>query len=502
MTLRVVDLSEDTLYPVVAVPLQGSLVLYAELRREKGLKKPLLKLTIKEQGSEDVLDSAEVPYDRVDKLMQPRYASFRHLLKKGLGDITLVEFQGFLKTRVVRELVEKYEKYREEKKREREERLRKLEEEYREELEEIRKSPIKHILEVVDFYHVGDEAAKYQLIGVISSRFLPKDYRLHAVLQGPSSVGKNNLVNAFRKITPKKWWFSVTRLTPRALDYMPRSLGRTILYIQEYEGMREAAYSARITISEGELTVSYVTRDPKTGEMKTVNRKILGTPVVITTTTRISIDEDMETRTLFINLDESPEQTKKVIEHIKRLETSIEEKEKKRELAKKAKVLKLFFRTLKKYDVIIPEELLDGIEIPLTVRARRDFKKIVNFIKAYAVLHQHTREKISVNGVEYIVASREDLELVEKYVLPSIRIQTQNLTEKHIKALAVVESLKTVTARELAEEMSISYRYAKKLLDDLAEKGLLIVDTKSKPYKYSLSLNTHSITSYTGENNE
>ncbi|RLE94994.1 MAG: hypothetical protein DRN04_01835, partial [Thermoprotei archaeon] len=156
----------------------------------------------------------------------------------------------------------------------------------------------------------------------------------------------------------------------------------------------------------------------------------------------------------------------------------------------------------KKYDVIIPEELLDGIEIPLTVRARRDFKKIVNFIKAYAVLHQHTREKISVNGVEYIVASREDLELVEKYVLPSIRIQTQNLTEKHIKALAVVESLKTVTARELAEEMSISYRYAKKLLDDLAEKGLLIVDTKSKPYKYSLSLNTHSITSYTGENNE
>lgn len=484
---EIVELEEEA-RPCVGVKLWEDYMLIVELYKEKGVKKPFLRLTL--TGTDGVIDGAEIPYDRLDRLKQPRFDTFRTVLRKALPQgVSISDVQAFIKTRVLPILIEKYREYVEKRRREREERLRKILEKYRDKFEEINKDPVKHVLDVVDFYHVGDRDAKIMVLGCIASRFLPREKRLSAVIQGPSSAGKNNLVKAFMRVTPKKWWHVVTRLTSRALEYMPKSIGRQILYIMEYEGLKDAAYSARITISEGELIISYVRKNPKTGELETVNKKVVGTPVLITTTTSISIDPDMETRTVYVNIDTSEEQTKKIMEYIAEIESSIRLRRRQLEVKEKARVLKYWFKTLKRYDVIIPPEIVEEVkkkftERPVTIRVRRDFKKVLFFIEAFTILHQNNRERREIDGREYLIASWEDWLIVKKHILPYILKQTWGLTELHDKVLAILEKKRTITVRELAKEMKISSDYARKLLNNLVEKGIIDVDMKSRPYRY------------------
>ncbi len=479
---------DNTNRPSVGVKLSDSYMLIVELFKEKGVKKPFLRLTLTSEN--EVVDGAEIPYDRLDKLKQPRYDTFRVALRKALPKgISIAEIQSFIKTKILPILTEKYRKYLEAKRREREEKLKRLLRKYKTVFKEIDRNPVKHVLEVVDFHHIGDKDAKIEILGCLVSIHLPREKRLSAVVQGPSAAGKNNLVKAFMRVTPKKWWLVITRLTSRALDYMPKSIGRQILYIMEYEGLKEAAYSARITISEGELIISYVRKNPKTGEMETVNKKVIGTPVLITTTTSISIDPDMETRTIYVNIDTSEEQTKRIIEHVAEMESNVELRKKQLEVKEKAKILRYWFKTLRKYDVIVPPEIVEEVKkeftkLPVTIRARRDFKKILYFIEAFTILHQHIRERVNIDGREYLVASKDDWEIVKKHILPHLLKQTRGLTELHDKILKILQRRREITVKDLAKELRVSSDYARKLLNNLAEKGLIGVNTSARPYKY------------------
>ena len=214
-----------------------------------------------------------------------------------------------------------------------------------------------------------------------------------------------------------------------------------------------------------------------------------GTPVLITTTTKINIDPDMETRTIYINVDTSEEQTRKIIEHALFLESNPEAKKVSEEISRKAKILKIWFRTLKKYDVLIPPDIAEEVKkeflkLPPTIRARRDFKKLLFFIEAFTVLHQYVRERTVIDGKEYLIASKQDWLIVKQHILPYILKQSHGLTELHEKILLFIREKISVTAKELAQEMGISIDYARKLLNKLAESGIIEVDTSRRPYRY------------------
>jgi hypothetical protein len=188
-------------------------------------------------------------------------------------------------------------------------------------------------------------------------------------------------------------------------------------------------------LSEGKLTVLYVKRNEKTGEFEAVKKEVVGTPVLITTTTAVSIDEDMENRTFYVSIDTSDEQTRRIIEYEKKRASDPNFIALLKEKKEKAKLIKLFFKTLQKYPVYIPEELLDDLsgELPLTIRARRDFNKLISTIMAVAVLHQHDREKIEINGEKYIVATKEDVDFVKKWFLHDLKLQTIDVKPAYIK---------------------------------------------------------------------
>ncbi|MCD6084817.1 MAG: hypothetical protein J7J20_04675 [Desulfurococcales archaeon] len=482
--------------PRATVELDEGAVLAVSVEYDKKARKWLAKLELYDAAEGGRMSVAVVDAENLSKLMRPKYADFRALLRERLPSIDskrlkLAEFIGKLRP-VIDGLKERYRRWVEKARERRREMVEALKRKYASEFERINEDPVKAILEVVDMYHVGDEVPKHQLVAVIASRFLPKEYRLHAVITGPSSAGKNNLVRAFKKVTPSKWWLEVTRLTAHALDYMPTSIGRQILYIQEYEGLGQAKYSARITLSEGKLTVAYVRRNEKTGELETVNKSLAGVPVLITTTTAVQIDEDMENRTFYISPDTSEGQTRRVIEY-EMMAATPEGKRKLKEAEEKARILRLWFRTLKKYDVIVPPELSAELAsaLPLTVRVRRDFRKLLAAVMAIAVLSQHKREKVVFDGKEYLIAEREDVEYVRRWFLPSISEQIEGLTENLKKVLECISRLGkqyvTTTDVEMRKCVNVGPKQLRRYLESLVEKGFLTVDTKTRPYKYYLS---------------
>ncbi len=492
-------LTHDIEEGVAVLPLAEAAHLTVTLERVgKGKNaKYIAKLVLIDKGEE--VSKAEIPAHKLYIYTRPKYDMFRRALKERLPTVNgrrlkLADVFNYLDTRVIPELVEIYEEMRRKRLEEKRRKLQELMEQYKEELEPIIRDPVTHILEVVDFYHVGDNAAKRQAVPVIASRFLPKDWRLHMVVQGPSSAGKNNLVKAFLKVTPKKWWIIVTRLTAKALDYLPDKIDRQILYIQEYEGARGASYSVRITLSEGYLSVLYVRRNEKTGELETAEKRLEGTPVFITTTTAVEIDEDMENRTFYATIDISEEQTKRILEHEAKLASDPAYIRREAEIKRKAKFIRLFFKTLRPVRVIIPPEYTEELmkELPTdSVRVRRDYKKLLAAIMAMAALHQHTREKTEIEGKEFIIAAREDVEYVKRWFLQNIKRQVREIkaVDERVIRCIIDEGIVEITATntKLKKCSNLSYRHLKRVLDHLADIGLLTKNEKVRPHKYELN---------------
>ena len=486
---------------VAVIPLAGSAHLAVSLERVGKGKAARYIADLALVEGDKVVSRMEIPAGKLDLYTRPKYDMFRTALRKRLPVIDkkrlkLGELFSYLDVEVVPRLIELY---REKVRRKREERRRRLEE-YREqhwdELRPIYEDPVSHILEVVDFHHIGDDKAKRQAIPVIASRFLPPEWRLHMVLQGPPSVGKNNLVKAFLKVTPEKWWVVVTRMTRAALDYLPDNIDRQILYIQEYEGLRSASYSVRITLSEGYMSILYVKRNEKTGELETVEKKLVGTPVFLTTTTAVTIDEDMENRTFYVTPDTSEQQTRRILEHLARLVSDPEYIKRGKEIEAKARLLRFFFRDLRPVKVIIPrdyvKELMEALPTD-SVRVRRDFKKLLAAVMAMAALHQHSREKVEIDGEEYVVAAREDLEYVKRWMLGDISLQARGFKEVDFKALECMEKLglgmdseKPATASDKALQACTgsSARHLRRVLNHLVDLGILAKDEKGRPHKY------------------
>jgi hypothetical protein len=98
-------------------------------------------------------------------------------------------------------------------------------------------------------------------------------------------------------------------------------------------------------------------------------------------------------------------------------------------------------RLLKPYSVIIPYALWIADQVPSSkIRVRRDFERVLLTISVCALLHQYQRDKVSINGVEYIRASIADYlmvrELLEGTLIQSVynsSPKTQRIVEAIVR---------------------------------------------------------------------
>jgi len=264
------------------------------------------------------------------------------------------------------------------------------------------------------FGYIGERTNK--LIGLIAvtSRLQPDPLSL-LFLSRPGA-GKTNLQNTICKFVPPESVIQYTRLTGQSLFYRDQNaLKNKVLAIEEDGGMQEAMYSIKTLISSQKLSVAATRTDAKTGKFSVDEYTVYGPVVVfISTTNPDALDDETKQRFLILTIDESQEQTEKILQ-AQRTKNTLAWYKCTSDENSAAKLLHTMQRLLKPYPVVFPDDL--RVYWPYgMLQMRREQGKFLSLVKAITLLHQYQRkhgtlQRADGTTMEYILATEQDVEL-------------------------------------------------------------------------------------------
>ena len=278
----------------------------------------------------------------------------------------------------------------------------------------------KDLLDVItkDFHkcgYVGETANVRLAYLAMTSRKMQRPLAM-LILSGSGS-GKSALQDTACAFCPDEDLVKLTSLTERALFYKGEtSLMHKVLALEEVAGAEDAAYAIRSLISSGVLVIETTIKDQLTGRMTTVENKVYGPTSVLLTTTQPDIDPETLTRFIVTTIDESQQQTAKILEaqRIARTLDGFKLRIEQEAISKKHHALQ---RLLKPLHVVNPYgKLLTYNDEQLLTR--RDHPKYLDLIETIAFLHQYRKavKHITINGqaIDYIEADLSDITLANE----------------------------------------------------------------------------------------
>ena len=140
------------------------------------------------------------------------------------------------------------------------------------------------------------------------------DDPLHVLIQGSSGSGKTRLLQQISECMPAESVERFTRLSDKALyNYPENYLRGKLLCLEDVDGLsEEAEFAWRELVSNGEL-ISAVSIKDEAGRIRSGRRIVRGPVASLACTTRGSVYEDNISRMLLVAVDESGEQTRRII---------------------------------------------------------------------------------------------------------------------------------------------------------------------------------------------
>jgi hypothetical protein len=130
----------------------------------------------------------------------------------------------------------------------------------------------------------------------------------------PPGTGKSFGMSTVMGLMPPDQVLKYSRLTPNALYYRTEDeLRGKVLFIEEIVGMENSLEALRMLISSGELAVSGVEKDARTGQLRAVERRIRADIPVISTGVRDIFDEETLSRFILTYNETTDEHMKRVM---------------------------------------------------------------------------------------------------------------------------------------------------------------------------------------------
>lgn len=329
---------------------------------------------------------------------------------------------------------------------------------------------------------------------------------LSVVFCARSGAGKSNLQDRTTDLVPPEDLVRYTRITGQALFYQDQNaLKHKLLAIDEEDGAAEAAYSLRNLQSGGSLSVSATRTDPQTGKQRAESYKVDGPTAIFLTTTRPeALDYETRNRFLMLTVDESAEQTRRILEQQRWGETleGLVSKTKRTAVIRRHHNAQRLIALVR---VIIP----DAPSLPFPSRRlslRREQKKYLTLIKTIALLHQHQRPRhtVIVEGerVQYIEAAAADVALAQRLAPAILRrnlddlappsrsllLEIRKLVNAKMEALKIPQCYAHVSRQEIQEATGLSYWHLRAYLAQLVEHEYLAIvrGTQGKRFVYEL----------------
>jgi DNA primase catalytic core len=254
---------------------------------------------------------------------------------------------------------------------------------------------------------IGEETNK--LIGYLVMTSRRMDDPLALLILSGSGAGKSHLQDIILSLCPDEELIKLTSLTGQALFYKGEdSLRHKVLAVEEEAGASEAHYAIRNLISAKKLVIESTIKNALTGKLETQVNTVHGPTAVFQTTTNPQTDAETRSRFILVSVDESPEQTRAILQAQRQSHTL----EGWRQRQQREAILRrhhAFQRLLKPAKIVNPfEPLLSYPDDRLLVR--RDHPKYLHLILAVTFLHQLQRPvKHDAEFGDYLETTLDDV---------------------------------------------------------------------------------------------
>jgi hypothetical protein len=330
----------------------------------------------------------------------------------------------------------------------------------------------------------GESSIVKLLYLALTSRLL--DRPVSIALKGPSSGGKSYLTERVLAFVPESSYYVLSSMSERAMAYSEEPLSHRFLVIYEAPGMSGEfqTYLIRSLLSEGRIRYETVMKTSEGVKPRLIERE--GPTGLIVTTTALRLHSENETRLLSLTVTDTQDQTRNVLAAL------AEESAGDGPDLERWHALQIWLERAEHRVTIPYAKALASLVPPIAVRLRRDFKAVLNLIRAHALLHQATRE---CDGEGRIVATIEDYaavrELVADLVSEGIEATvptTVQETVEAVKRLRENSNGEPVTVAELARELKLDRSAVSRRVRNAKDRGYLrdLEENQRKPSRLVL----------------
>lgn len=139
---------------------------------------------------------------------------------------------------------------------------------------------------------------------------------LHALIQGSSGSGKTRLLKIIGNLIPQEDVKRFTRVTESSFyNYGEYDLVNRFLCFEDIDGLKEEALLALRELMSNDILISSTSQKFDDGNIRSTERTVRGPIASIACTTRGDYYEDNISRSFVIAVDESREQTQRIINY-------------------------------------------------------------------------------------------------------------------------------------------------------------------------------------------
>jgi DNA primase len=266
---------------------------------------------------------------------------------------------------------------------------------------------------------VGEERNRIFLLIIAISHKMPET--LHALIQGSSGSGKTRLLKQISDCIPKENVTKLTRLSDKVLYNFPENYFiNRLLCLEDIDGLsEEAEFAFRELQSNGELN-SATSIKLENGQITSGQKTVRGPIASIACTTHGEIYEDNMSRVFLIAVDESIEQTKRIIEYQNKKAAGLIDYKKEQEIKT---FLQKFISTIQAKEVINP--FAEKIQLPEEAQKIRRLNDLFqSFVKMITILNQYQRKS---DERKRLVTEIEDIETAVAVMFESIVLKVDEL---------------------------------------------------------------------------
>lgn len=297
---------------------------------------------------------------------------------------------------------------------------------------------------------------------------------LHALIQGSSGSGKTYLSKQITDLMPKEDVIRLTRVTESSFyNFGEYEIQYKLIVLEDVDGLKEEAdYAFRELQSNGYITSGVSAKNENSGYFNTIQRIVRGPIGSIVTTTKGEIYEDNMSRIFLLAVDESKEQTGRIIEYLNQKSSGMINKTEERETKH---FIQNCIRMLRPYEVVNP--YANKILLPPQAhKIRRLTELFHSFVNQITLINQYQRKKDQQGR---LITEKEDVQTAIEIMFESIILKIDELDGS---LRQFYEDLKTYiikqgeeyqnyqfTQREIRQALNVSKTQLQRYMRDLIE---------------------------------